>query len=86
MKRNVQLIDHLTVTLQNLMTKHPKSGVFIFGDRNSILLKDLKTIDSSLKQIVKKPTRGNKILDIILTNLYEFYEEPIIIAPVKPDI
>lgn len=29
-----------------------------------------------LKQIVKKPTRKDAILDLILTNLHEFYDDP----------
>ena len=30
-----------------------------------------------LKQIVKFPTRGDKILDLVLTNLREYYKDPI---------
>ena len=34
-----------------------------------------------LKQIVQTPTRRNAILDIILTNLHEYYEKPLIMPP-----
>ena len=35
----------------------------------------------SLKQVVSKPTRGVAILDLIITNLYKFYETHVITAP-----
>ncbi len=35
-----------------------------------------------LKQIVKKSTRGANILDLIFTNIREFYESPKILAPI----
>ena len=56
------------------------------GDRNSIEISDLLTIDSSLRQLVDKPTRKDKILDVILTNLAKYYKTPCIIPPIKPDI
>ena len=84
--RNFSLIDHMTVTLQMFLTKYPKSGVLISGDRNHILMKDLREIESSLKQIVTRPTRKKSILDVILTNLSQYYEEPVILPPVMPDI
>ena len=51
-----------------------------------IHMKDLKGIDPQLKQIVTKPTRGKNILDVILTNLNDFYQEPIIVRLVQPDV
>ena len=49
-------------------------------------MKDLCNIDSSLKQVVKKPTRKKNILDVILTNLHSFYQEPEIIPAIEPDV
>ena len=49
-------------------------------------MKDLADIDTSLKQIVDKPTRGSNILDIALTNLHSWYNEVVILPPLKPDI
>jgi hypothetical protein len=37
----------------------------------------------SLKQVVSNPTRGVAILDLIITNLYKFYESPVITAPLE---
>ena len=68
-RSNHTLIDHITTTLQSLLTKHPNSGILIAGDKNLISFTDLQSIDSSLKQIVTKPTREDSILDVVLTNL-----------------
>ena len=32
--------------------------------------------------MVKKPTKGFKVLDVILSNLDSFYDEPLIVAPI----
>ena len=42
-------------------------------------------IDSSMKQIVTKPTRGKNILDVILTNVHHEYFTLKIIPPFAPD-
>ena len=57
----------------------------ISGDRNSLDIPTLLNIDPSLRQLVKKVTRGTKVLDIILSNLGKFYDEPIIVQPIFPD-
>ena len=74
-KKNRVLIDHLTVTLQSLLSKHPNAGVIISGDRNSIDISSLLSIDPSLRQTVREVTRGQKILDVIVTNLARYFNE-----------
>ena len=85
-KKNRALIDHLTVTLSTLLTLHPNSGILISGDRNSIDIQTLCAIEPSLKELTRKPTRGHKCLDVILSNLGSYYEESSIIPPIFPDI
>ena len=85
LKKNPFLIDHITKNLQELLTSHQSAGVLILGDRNEIEIAALQSIDPSLKQIVKKPTRGNRILDVIMTNLHSYYSEPVILPPINPD-
>ena len=43
------------------------------------------TVDSSLRQIVLRGTRGLRILDVVLTNLAVFLKEPIIVPPIEVD-
>ena len=79
------MIDHITVTLQALLINHPSAGIIISGDRNSIEMSSLLSIDPSLRQTVRQATRGLKILDVIVTNLARFFNETVIIPPIIPD-
>ena len=84
-KLRSKLVDHISLTLQQLLSDHPNAGIVISGDRNSLDIPSLLNIDSSLRQLVKKATRGLRILDIILSNLERFYDEPLIVPPIMPD-
>ena len=84
-RKNSVMIDHLTVTLQSLLQSHPDAGVILSGDRNSMEISALLSIDPSLRQIVTQPTRGRNILDVIVTNLDRYYQEPSIVPPLAPD-
>ena len=79
------LIEHMTLTLQSLLTTFPKAGVLISEDRNYLNIERLLTVDSSLRQIVLQGTRGLRVLDVVLTNLAAFLKEPIIVPPIEVD-
>ena len=64
---------------------HSGAGVIISGDRNSIEIPALLSIDPTLQQVVKVPTRGLRTLDVIITNLARYYHDPVIIPPIIPD-
>ena len=65
---------------------HPQAGVIISGGRNSMDMGALLQIDRTLRQAVNKPTRGYKILDVILSNLHSYYDVPEIVPPIPPDV
>ena len=51
----------------------PNAAIIITGDFNRLNVKQI--IDQfRLKQLVKFPTRGNRTLDLTLTNLGKFYQ------------
>ena len=79
------LIEHMTLTLQSLRTTHPKARAVISGDRNDLSIARLLTVDPALRQIVRKETRGSKILTVVLTDLEVFFEEPVIVDPIAVD-
>ena len=68
-----------------LLTIHENAGVIICVDRNSIDISSLLSIDTSILQTVTNPTRGQKILDVICTNLARYFNEPEIIPAITPD-
>ena len=85
-KKKTALIEHLTFTIQDLLINYPSAGIIISGDRNDLSLDRLPSVESSLKQIVSKGTRGpGKILDVVLTNLDVYYDEPEIVQPIDVD-
>ena len=84
-RKNIALIEHITLTLQSLLNQHLSAGIIISGDRNNIDIATLLTIDPSLRQCVDQFTRGQKILDIILSNLHCFYNVTVIVPPISPD-
>ena len=84
-KKNPALVDHMTETLQCLLSIHSKAGVIISGDRNSLEISALLSVDPALRQIVHQHTHGYKILDVIATNLVSYHNDPEIIPPINPD-
>ena len=83
--KNNAILDHLTTTANSLLTKYPKAGLIVGGDKNGMDVSPLITSLPRTLQIVTKQTHNDKILDIILTNLHQYYAVPIILPPVKPD-
>ena len=84
--RKTALIEHLTFTLQSLLNTFPNAGIIISGDRNDLSIARLLSVDASLRQIVNRGTRGpEKILDVVLTNLDVYFEEPTIVPPIEVD-
>ena len=62
--------------MSSIESRFPNSCQLIVGYFNRLNTKRLQN-SFDLKQIVKFPTRGDKILDLVLTNLREFYKDPI---------
>ena len=75
----------MTFTLQTLLNSFPDAGIIISGDRNDLGIDRLLSIDTSLSQIVNKNTRGAKVLDVVITNLGAYYDEPQIVPPIQVD-
>jgi hypothetical protein len=81
-----KLKDHIIGTLQILTTKYDGCGLFVGGDKNKMDISSLLNTNLKLKQIVTRPTRRKEILDVCLTNLFSYYNAPIIVPPVQPDV
>ena len=64
--------DHLLSSLTKIESEFPNCGIILAGDFNRLninfLLKHFR-----LKQLVKVSTRNNATLDLLLTNLHEYY-------------
>ena len=84
-RKNCKLLDHLMSTSHFLLTKYPKAGLVMGGDKNSLNIAPLLSGIPKMKQIVTRPTYKSKILDVIMTNLHAADSTPVIIPPVLPD-
>ena len=80
------LIDFITESYHILKSRYPMAYFLGGGDINGLNWKELVTISSSFRQCVTKPTRKNKVLSIIITDLHPFYEEVKVIPPLEPDV
>ena len=68
------LLDFLTTSCEYLMTVDPNCKIIIAGDVNQLKYKDL-LVHASVSQMVKKPTRGENILDVFITNTPYLWEK-----------
>ena len=85
-KKNIQLVDHISVTYHSLMMQHPKAATFISGDKNNLDERNILALNPMFHQIVSRNTRNNKILTILITDLPGFYHVPQVIPPVPVDV
>ena len=74
------LCDHIFQIPTTTESSNSNCGIVIGGDFNRL---DTKYIQRhfKLKQVVKSPTRGDAILDLILTNLQNYYSPAEILPP-----
>ena len=68
------LLDHLQQSIDVITTKYHNVGVTVDGDVNHLKIERLTS--GKFVQVVDKPTRGNAILDKIVTNISKHYERP----------
>ena len=78
-QENSDRVSYLIETLDSVRSAHPDRGVIICDDFNTLDFSDVLA-HHKLKQIVRDPTRGNSILDLILTEICNRYDKPVISA------
>ena len=77
---NTAMLTYLMNSLSSIESWHLNSGIILLGDFNDLNVVKLKS-SFQLKQIVNFPTRGQNSLDLILTNLQDYYNAPEICPP-----
>ena len=71
-KKQSKLIDYVTETYHYLKAKHPNAFFLFGGDVNSLNWKEICDISPNFRQCVTKPTRKDKTLSVIITDLPSF--------------
>ena len=86
-RKKSKLIDFISNTYHQLKsTKYPSAFFALGGDINDLRVDLLLSISPMFKQTVQKATRGEKILSVIVTDLWEFFQDPEILPALQPDI
>jgi hypothetical protein len=67
------MLRYLTTTLISVESLYPGCGILLASDFNQLKIRRLLT-QFKMKQLVHTPTRGNNILDLIITNMYQIYD------------
>ena len=67
------------------MTKFPKCGLFIGGDRNSLNIGPILMGLPKSQQVVTENTHNDKCLDVLITNIHTLYQPIEISTAVIPD-
>ena len=74
--RKKDFINKLSLSLDYVTTKYPNVGICLTGDKNDLKL-DFFLKNNKLKQLVSFPTtKGGTSLDVICSNLSEYYQNP----------
>ncbi|KAK2571005.1 hypothetical protein P5673_003541 [Acropora cervicornis] len=68
------LLDYLSATLTTVEGEFPACGILLCGDFNRLKVNRLAA-QFTLRQLVNKPTRGDQILDLVLTNQPDLYNK-----------
>ncbi|CAH1259201.1 Hypp2194 [Branchiostoma lanceolatum] len=76
-----ELVDHLIATSDYLRTTHPGIGLAFLCDFNHLNVRDI-LLDKDLSQVVLGNTRGNAMLDLIITNMKSYFKTPAIHPPI----
>ena len=77
---NLAMIDYLIDCLTRAEAMHSNCGIILMGDLNRLRTSSISRL-FKLKQLVSFPTRGERTLDVILTNISQFFVNPEKMAP-----
>ena len=82
-----KLINFISETYHYLKSsKYPSAYFALGGDINDLKVDLLLNISPKFHQLVKHFTRESKILSVIITDLQEYYQTPVILPPLHPDV
>ena len=84
-RKKTALVEHITLNYFSLKSQHPESAFVCGGDKNDLNIQLLLNIDPSFRQIITKPTYKQSVLDVLVTDIGQYYMESIIRPAVQPD-
>ena len=85
-KKKTKLVEHISVNYFMMKSSYPNCAFICGGDKNDLNIKHLLDINPNFRQIVTKPSHGKAILEVIVTDIGHYYNEPVIRPALLPDI
>ena len=85
-KKKSKLVEHISVNYFMMKSSYPNCAFVCGGDKNDLNIKHLLDISPNFRQIVTKPSHGKSILEVIVTDIGHYYNEPVIRPALLPDI
>ena len=79
------LSDHLSMNFHLLKMKFPLAKFLFLGDFNCYKPDLLLKLSPQLRQLVHYKTYGDKTLDLIVTDIHQWYHPPLPSSPLEPD-
>ena len=70
-----EFLDHIPANCEQILLTDPNAKLIIAGDINQLKIRDFCN-QFNLEQLVKKSTRGHRILDVFLTNNPHMWNQP----------
>ena len=84
-RKKTVIVSHISLNYFIFKSRFPDSAFIAGGDKNDLHLGHLLDIDPSFRQLVTLPTYRQSILDVLITDLGQYYNEPLIHPAVQPD-
>ena len=70
-----ELLNQLSESIEQIFQWESNAKIIVAGDVNQLRIKDIM-YQHNMEQMVRKPTRGQKVLDIFLTNCPHLWNPP----------
>ena len=75
-RKKTILSDHISMNFFLLKTKYPEAKFLCLGDFNCYKPDHILLLSAQLRQLVHYTTHGDKIIDLIITDMHTWYHPP----------
>ena len=80
------MLDHITSTLHDLLSKYKHVEIVLGGDRNKLDLTLVFNNVPGLRQSQTQPTHKLKTIEFIATSMWQLYKQATVVNPIDVDV
>ena len=85
-RKKTVLSDHLSMNYYLLKMRFPLAKFIFLGDFNCYKPDPILSLSPQLRQLVHYKTCGDKVLDLVVTDMHQWYHPPVPSEPLLPDL